>query len=554
MKGNRKFLAMVVAAMGLIFLGGCGPKPEILDFTGQTPSGYITADRGLDDEAVFSDEVCSKDLGQSGSAMDFLKGLVARGWRHTGSQGARCGAAYVRDAFAAMGYQVSEQTYSFPYYQFEMKNTKLTRDRDGKKYEAMPVIYSLKMDGPITAQVVKPKGDLKGKIVYATIWDWIAPFQKRMREWKQAGAVGVMFDSDLRPMVNISGDITPCPPFGISGMMPWWPTWRYTHLPGVVALNAKELIGETVTMYDDGRIVRGQGYNVIAWSGKEADSYVLVTGHFDSWFEGAWDDGTGTAALLEMARLMKDDSQGMIFLAVDGEEPGLVGSAAYVHKFGMKNIKAVIEFDGSSGRDKLLGKVRTMPHMAMVSDGLQGFVSKNLKKFTAGCLVAPMKLYRKISPVLSSDSFWFEGAGIPAVWFASVPVSYYHSRKDTIEKIPAEDLEELAVNSVGLARALREAKSLTAPTTVLKMDFEVSTATGDEVLLKATVPDMGGRGKVTVICLYQLGIEKEVVLKKTSDGSFQANFKPNMPGEWEFLAIARDGNKFAKQWAVFSKE
>lgn len=73
--------------------------------------------------------------------------------------------------------------------------------------------------------------------------------------------------------------------------------------------------------------------NVVGYlrgDGPRADEYVLLSGHVDSWFEGAEDDASGVAAVIEAARVLTEArSRGwytpdrtLVFLAVGAEELG----------------------------------------------------------------------------------------------------------------------------------------------------------------------------------------------------------------------------------------
>jgi hypothetical protein len=68
--------------------------------------------------------------------------------------------------------------------------------------------------------------------------------------------------------------------------------------------------------------------------GSEGESAILLTAHYDSGWTGpgAADDGAGTAAVLEIARMMAAGEQpvnDVIFLLTDAEEQGLVGAHAF---------------------------------------------------------------------------------------------------------------------------------------------------------------------------------------------------------------------------------
>ena len=94
-------------------------------------------------------------------------------------------------------------------------------------------------------------------------------------------------------------------------------------------------------------IVHTKSNNVAAlWPGSDhADEYIVYTAHWDhlgvnpsikgdSIFNGAVDNATGTAALLEIAKaftmLPEKQDRSILFLAVTAEEQGLLGSQYYV--------------------------------------------------------------------------------------------------------------------------------------------------------------------------------------------------------------------------------
>lgn len=111
--------------------------------------------------------------------------------------------------------------------------------------------------------------------------------------------------------------------------------------------------------------------NVVATlPGEDADRLIVVSGHYDSMpsspvdgvtdAPGANDDASGTVAVLEAARLLAGwrPRATVVFLAVAGEEQGLLGSAAqarFWRKEG-KEVEAMITLDivggavGTSGR------------------------------------------------------------------------------------------------------------------------------------------------------------------------------------------------------------
>lgn len=98
--------------------------------------------------------------------------------------------------------------------------------------------------------------------------------------------------------------------------------------------------------------------NIIAVKqGLKGESAVLLTAHYDSGWTGpgAADDGAGTAAVLEIARMAADFppfDNDVIFLISDSEENGLIGADAFAgHDPSFAKVKAVINLEarGNTG-------------------------------------------------------------------------------------------------------------------------------------------------------------------------------------------------------------
>jgi hypothetical protein len=112
----------------------------------------------------------------------------------------------------------------------------------------------------------------------------------------------------------------------------------------------------------DNRFIKGPivQSNVVAEirGTEKPDEVVIVSGHFDSWdgpgSEGASDNGTGSAAVLESARILNAvgarPKRTIRFILWTGEEQGLYGSREYVkqHANEMDKISAVLVDDGGS--------------------------------------------------------------------------------------------------------------------------------------------------------------------------------------------------------------
>ena len=108
------------------------------------------------------------------------------------------------------------------------------------------------------------------------------------------------------------------------------------------------------------RAIIGQGphYNLVAKlpGSVDPEKMIVISAHYDSVMDAAFcDNGAGTAALVELARVFSEASKEgiykpqytLVFVAFAGEELGLVGSVNYFeqHASELSNIVAVINLD-----------------------------------------------------------------------------------------------------------------------------------------------------------------------------------------------------------------
>ena len=197
------------------------------------------------------------------------------------------------------------------------------------------------------------------------------------------------------------------------------------------------------------------------------DRLYVVSGHYDSMCTspidaecdapGANDDASGTAAVLEMARVMSKynfDST-IIFMAVAGEEQGLLGSTYFAEQAKQKgwNIEAMFTNDivgntlgGNGVRDRRTVRVfsegvpsnETEPE-ATVRRGVGGendSASRQLARFIreAASLYVPsmnvMMIYRRDRYLRGGDHIPFLERGYPAVRFTEPNEDYRHQHQN----------------------------------------------------------------------------------------------------------------------------
>ncbi|HYC87820.1 MAG TPA: M20/M25/M40 family metallo-hydrolase [Thermoanaerobaculia bacterium] len=193
--------------------------------------------------------------------------------------------------------------------------------------------------------------------------------------------------------------------------------------------------------------------NVYATRGGRGD-VVLGVAHYDSVGAGmgASDDGTGVAALLETARVLRDERlrNPVAFLVTDGEEAGLLGAEAFIADEALSRDVAVVvnvETRGTSG----------LSNMFETSPG-----NRWLIRHLAEALERPQatSFFYAVYNLLPNDTdvTVFKRAGKAAVNYAAIGgVHWYHTAYDDLAHADARTLQHHGDNVLATIRALANA-------------------------------------------------------------------------------------------------
>ncbi|MGB8259939.1 MAG: M28 family peptidase [Terracidiphilus sp.] len=188
--------------------------------------------------------------------------------------------------------------------------------------------------------------------------------------------------------------------------------------------------------------------NVLAYLPGKSDEYVILGAHYDhlgrgeygslapsqigTFHPGADDNGSGTAGLLELARILAPLKgqlpRGILFESFAGEELGLLGSAAWVKEPTLPIDKAIAMLNMD-----MIGRIqKNTIYVGGVGTGA------GLKQ-TVEAADADIKLKAEYSEsgYSSSDHTSFLPKKIPVLFFFSGLHSDYHKPSDTWEKIDA---------------------------------------------------------------------------------------------------------------------
>lgn len=175
------------------------------------------------------------------------------------------------------------------------------------------------------------------------------------------------------------------------------------------------------------------------------DEFIIIGAHFDhvgdnidgTWNPGALDNASGTAAMIELARVIKESKvppkKSILFIAFNGEESGIKGSWNYCQGPVYPMNKAVmINLD-------MIGSTLKIPLSIGISSDRSASLRDTLAAYADELSIECEKIIED-----GSDHTAFDNHGVPAVTLINYDLSYgYHSPQDTIDKVNGDRLEEV---------------------------------------------------------------------------------------------------------------
>jgi Zn-dependent M28 family amino/carboxypeptidase len=199
--------------------------------------------------------------------------------------------------------------------------------------------------------------------------------------------------------------------------------------------------GETVAIEVDCETPDATSGNVHAELGPDTDDELLVTGHVDAHdiCEGATDNGTGTATVVELARTLaarEDELETKVhFVCFGAEEVGLVGSGHESAQTDREQIKAVVNVDCTV-------RGRTLKFDTHGFDALE-----DAAETVADRLGHPVSTNPKLVP--HSDHWPFVQWGVPGYMVSAEKETkgrgWAHTAADTLDKLEKRTFREQAI-------------------------------------------------------------------------------------------------------------
>jgi hypothetical protein len=168
----------------------------------------------------------------------------------------------------------------------------------------------------------------------------------------------------------------------------------------------------------------------------------------DSIYNGADDDASGTSALLEVAEAFASmeeaqrPARSILFLAVSGEEKGLLGSEYYSDHptVPLQSIVANVNMDmiARNSRDTVVVIGKNYSNLGDVVNRVAA-ENRQLIGLTAGDDIWPRERF-----FFRSDHFNFARKEIPAIFFFAGTHEDYHEPSDEVENIDADKAARVA--------------------------------------------------------------------------------------------------------------
>jgi hypothetical protein len=200
-----------------------------------------------------------------------------------------------------------------------------------------------------------------------------------------------------------------------------------------------------------GYIVSGKVHNILArMHGTASTKTLLIMGHYDSQpnTPGAGDDGSAVAGMLETARALKACAplrNDLLFLFTDGEEAGLLGSAAFVaDKEQREKIGLVMNFD-NRGNSGISTTFEVNPDNGWVMNAYfhaADFPSANSFSY---------EVYKQLSNYTDYTPFKKEGiTGLNSAFIEGYV--NYHSMTDVPTRMDSGSIQQLGANMLSLAK------------------------------------------------------------------------------------------------------
>ncbi len=366
----------------------------------------------------------------------YLKYLCQQiGPRYSGSIGEKKAADFIENQFRKFGLDTHREKFKFLNWKYSICEAIAFSKNKSYKLHPIPVVYSTSTPshGIYAPLIYLERGekedikeiDLKGKVglILGDLHDKGSP--DKLIRLNNSGLVAILL---INPQFPFSWPVS-------LGMPPEWA--KYVEIP-ILCLPYFEgdfLIKrriENVKIKVKARRYVSSSFNIIGEIKGESKEAIVICSHHDTVLlgTGANDNGSGTAFVLELARLFSREKpyRSIRFITFGAEEKRSAGADNYIrHKKNIEDVILVINAD-------CVGSVVGINLIYITgSASLRKFVKKISKENNFSAVIP-----KGVSPWFS-DHFSFNLVGIPSIWInrpnTSTGFWNIHSKHDNLENI-----------------------------------------------------------------------------------------------------------------------
>jgi hypothetical protein len=425
-----------------------------------------------------------------------LSELAAFGPKHVGTDGAAQAAAYLVSRMKQLGLaDVHTEPFQFPRH--DLGSATLSLSIDGAPLSPGFDVFEGSGPGHVDAELVWANTatdddlaplDLAGKVALV-VRDPNFHRAAQYHNVTQKGAVAMLYLSIAPDNLRQVGSVRLT--WEGAGTIPAITLGADDGAMLQAALTAKKTVRAQIDVAVGSTPAMGQ--NVVGRLVGQDPHEIIIGAHYDTWFAGSTDNGSGVAELLALAarrRAAGRPRYTLVFVAYDGEEVALYGGYHFLrqhHVVADEPILAVLNFETPSAKNpSLLGLGRS--NQDVLDSALEGAGLGILYTLYAGLeLVAEL-----LGGIIPTDIQGTYRSGVPTVSTA-VTGPYYHTVEDTPDKV---DLQLLADSTDGFDLALAammkaDAAAFAVPDPKL-WTAELTVGAGDPLTASVTVRDGDG--------------------------------------------------------------
>lgn len=464
-------------------------------------------------------------IGLRAELLETIEALAAFGEKRAGSEAGARAAGYLAARMRQLGLaDVRGEPFAFPRH--DLVRASLALAVDGAPRPTSFAVLEASGAGSVDAEVVHVGWATREQLAESDVRGRVAlvdrnPLYHRSTQYYncvEAGAAALLFASSAPENLPQVGSIRrtweaigPIPALTLGGV-------------DAHALRDALAAGRPVRarLDVDAKVARGIGRNVLGRLAGTTGDELVVGAHYDSWYAGSCDNGSGVAAMLALAerRARRPPGRyGLTFVAWDGEELALYGGYHQLRRFAVAGVRplAVIDFETPSALGAQAYGLARSNHApladAIIDVGLHELFALNV----------PMDLVAELfGGVIPTDIQGLYRAGTPAIATA-VDAPYYHTAGDTPDKVDLARLEETVV---GFDRALDRLLTV-APERFGVRDPALWQAAleverrGDDLIVVVRVRDAAGRPQANATIdgvLFEDDFFERESLRVASDG------------------------------------